>query len=113
MPNCFPGSEGESFSLIFHSGIFQALTDTYKHPENHRKEVFETVIALSTNKEEQEIEEREVIMKQKIELRKHMAVFLSNHLPCQDHRNKRQRAHGPMPALTRTVQASSVWKLKL
>ena len=113
MPNCFPGSKGESYSLIFHSGIFQALTDTYKHPENHQKEAFEIMIALLTNKEEQEIEEREVIMKQKIELRKNMAVFLSTHLPRQDHRNKQQRAHGPMPSLTRTVQTSSVWKSKL
>ena len=113
MPNCFPGREGESFSFIFHSSIFQALTDTYKHPENHQKEALETMIALLTNKEEQEIEEREVIMKQKIELRKNMAVFLSTHLARQDHRNKRQRAHGPKPACTRTVQTSSVWKSKL
>ena len=35
IPNCFPGSEGESFSLTFYSGIFQTLTDTYEHPENH------------------------------------------------------------------------------
>ena len=35
------------------------------------------MIALSTNKEEQEIEEREFIMKEKIELRKNMVGFLS------------------------------------